>query len=258
MVYGSRVVSLTAEGDLRVVGLSDGSTIPAWAVIVATGVSYRLLDVPDLDRFLGAGVHYGAGMAQARAHAGRHVYVVGGGNSAGQAAMHFARFASQVTLVVRSGSLANSMSEYLIRDLEATSNVAVRFHSEVAGADGVDHLERLVLRDRSSGAVEAVDAAGVFILIGAAPFTAWLPPEVQRDGWGYIVTTGRWVADRSTATASAPALETSMPGVFAVGDVRQGSVKRVASAAGEGAICVRLVHEHLAGLRAKALGSPSR
>ncbi|HEX5614983.1 MAG TPA: FAD-dependent oxidoreductase [Acidimicrobiia bacterium] len=237
VVYGSAATSLRASGELRVVGLSDGSEITSRAVVIATGVSYRRLDVPELDALLGAGVYYGAGASEALALAGERVFVVGGGNSAGQAALHLAKHAEQVTILVRSGSLAASMSEYLIAEIEHASNVDVRYEVEVVGGGGESRLQFLELERRRSGEVENVDAAAVFVLIGGKPYTEWLPDAIVRDQWGYVVTG----AHSGTSTD----FETSLPGVFAVGDVRHGSVKRIASAVGEGSVCVSLVHDYL-------------
>jgi thioredoxin reductase (NADPH) len=265
MIYGSRAVALRAEPPRRVVTLSDGAELVTRSVVIASGVSYRRLDVPELEPFHGAGVFYGAGMSEARSLKDEHVCVVGGGNSAGQAAVHFAKFAARVTVLVRSDSLAHSMSEYLMTELDATPNIAVRYGTEIVGGGGTGRLEWLDLEHRASRVVERTPAAAVFVLIGAAPHTGWLPPSVARDEWGYVLTghecvVGSRVADDARyldedheivipASMAPPMLfETTLPGVFAVGDVRQGSVKRVASAAGEGAICVRLVHEYLAGV----------
>ena len=239
VVYGSAATSLRAEGDLHVVGLSDGSELVARTVVVATGVAYRLLGVPALEPYTGVGVFYGAAITEARAVAGAPVAVVGGGNSAGQAAVHLAAFAERVTILVRSDGLAQSMSDYLVTEIEATSSIEVRSHAEVVVGGGDDRLQWVDVADGRTGAVERLPAAALFVLIGAAPFTDWLPPSIERDRWGSVVT-GR---------ALAPLFETSLPGVFAVGDVRQGSVKRVASAAGEGSVCVRLIHDHLARLQ---------
>lgn len=259
MVYGGDATGLRTDGGLRVVELADGSEVAGRAVVLASGVSYRRLDVPSLEPFGGVGVFYGAPMSEARALVGERVFVVGGGNSAGQAAMHLAKYAEQVTILVRSGSLAGSMSEYLIKDIDACANVDVRFGVEVVGGGGDDgRLAWLALKDRDGGRVERAAAAAVFVLIGAEPCTEWLPETIERDDWGYVLTGARCsggacgtdtdgcMPDGSDAAAHASLFETSMPGVFAVGDVRQGSVKRVASAAGEGAVCVRLVHEYLA------------
>jgi thioredoxin reductase (NADPH) len=181
---------------------------------------------------------------EAQAVAGKPVFVVGGGNSAGQAALHLAKYASQVTILVRSSSLAASMSEYLIREIEHAPGINVRYRSEVTGGSGGGQLEHLQITDRESGKIESLPAAGLFILIGAQPFTGWLPQTIERDRWGYILTgpdAGRWPLPRPPFL-----LETSLPGVFAVGDVRHGSIKRVASAVGEGSIAIRLVHDYLA------------
>ena len=220
----------------HVVTLSDGSEVRARAVVVASGVSYRRLDVPALEALVGRGVFYGPAVNEASAMTGQPVFVVGGGNSAGQAAVHLARYASQVTMLVRGASLASSMSDYLVREIEVTRNVDVRFGTAAVDGSGGHRLERLVLRDASTGTTETVPAAGLFVLIGAQPHTEWLPPEIARDPQGYLLTGGD----------GALALETSVPGVFAAGDVRSRSIKRVASAAGEGATVVALVHQHLA------------
>jgi thioredoxin reductase (NADPH) len=176
------------------------------------------------------------------------VYVVGGGNSAGQAAVHLARFASSVTILVRSGSLAQSMSEYLINEIDAASMVDVRYHSEVVDGGGGNRLEWLDLRDRRTGEVERVSAAAIFVLIGAQPFTDWLPGSVARDPWGYVLTGDALSTGDVAWPRARPPLpfESSLPGVFAIGDVRHGSVKRVASAVGEGSVAITSVHEYLA------------
>jgi thioredoxin reductase (NADPH) len=245
MVYGNPATSLASDRDLLVVGLEDGSEARARAVVIATGVSYRRLGVPELEALVGAGVFYGAGTIEAQAIAGRPAFVVGGGNSAGQAALHLSKYAQQVTILVRSQTLAASMSDYLIRQIEAAPNVDVRYRSEVAGGGGSGHLEQLLLRSRDSGETELVPAGGLFILIGAQPFTGWLPEAVKRDQWGFILTepgTGQdWPLQRAPFL-----LETTTPGVFAVGDVRQGSMKRVAAAVGDGSTVIRLIHEYLA------------
>jgi len=244
-VYGNAATSLAKDRDLLVVGLEDGSEARARAVVIATGVSYRRLQVPALDGLAGAGVFYGAGTIEAQAIAAKPAFVVGGGNSAGQAAMHLAKYAQQVTILVRSRSLAASMSDYLIREIQAAPNVDVRYRCEVAGGGGSGHLEQLLLRDRDSGDTELVPAAGLFVLIGAQPFTSWLPESVRRDQWGFILTgpdTGQdWPLQRAPLL-----LETTAPGVFAVGDVRHGSMKRVAAAVGDGSTAIRLIHDYLA------------
>jgi len=244
-VYGNPATSLAKDGDLLVVGLEDGSQARARAVVIATGVSYRRLGVPELEALAGAGVFYGAGTIEAQAVSGKPAFVVGGGNSAGQAALHLAKYAQQVTILVRSRSLAASMSDYLIRQIEAAPNVDVRYRCEVAGGGGTGHLEQLLLRNRDSGAADLVPAAGLFVLIGAQPFTGWLPGKIKRDQWGFILTgpdTGQdWPLQRAPLL-----LETSTPGVFAAGDVRHGAMKRVASAVGEGSTAIRLIHDYLA------------
>jgi thioredoxin reductase (NADPH) len=244
MIYGSAATKLRREDALHVVELSDGTKVPGRALVIATGVSYRTLDVPTLDRFRGAGVFYGAAMSEAAGLTGHHAFIAGGGNSAGQAAIHLAKFARQVTILVRSDSLAASMSRYLITEITATSNIDIRYRTEVIDGDGDDRLERLTLRDYAEGRDNIVGAAGLFILIGAKPFTEWLPAAVDRDEWGYITT-----GPSDTDPRRLP-YETTVPGVFAVGDVRRESIKRVASAVGDGAVCVRLIHDYLARVEA--------
>jgi thioredoxin reductase (NADPH) len=246
MVYGGDVVAVRADGDVRLVELADGTTLVTRSVVLATGVAYRALDVPSLEAFNGAGVYYGSALAEARALTGEHACVVGGGNSAGQAAVHLAGFTKSVTIVVRSDTLAASMSDYLVKTIERTPNIDIRFDTEIADGGGSGRLEWIDLKDRRTGEVERVAAAALFVLIGADPCTDWLPSQVQRDAWGYIPTGGDCQCRIDGDLERMPLMfETTMPGVFAVGDVRQGSVKRVASAAGEGAVCVRLIHDYL-------------
>ncbi|MGY1664876.1 FAD-dependent oxidoreductase [Geodermatophilus sp. SYSU D00696] len=242
-VYGPRAVGLRADGAMRVVSLADGSAFVSRAVVLATGVTYRRLGVPSLDALIGAGVFYGAAAPEAQAMAGEEVYVVGGANSAGQAALHLARYAQQVTLLVRGSSLAATMSDYLVREIDTTANVAVRYGTEVVGGGGEGRLTHLVLRHRGGGDTGTVPAAGLFVMIGAEPHTGWLPDAVDRDDAGYVLTG----PDRRGVSAGRGTHEfqTSLPGVFAVGDVRHGAVKRVASAVGEGAVVIRMVHDHL-------------
>jgi thioredoxin reductase (NADPH) len=218
--------------------LSDGRTVAAGAVILATGASYRRLDVPALDRLTGAGVFYGGPASEAPGLGGKDVYIAGGGNSAGQAALHLARYARHVTLVVRAPTLDAAMSHYLVQAVEAAPNVVVRTGTVVAGGAGESRLERLVLRDAAGEQSVAADA--LFILIGARPHTGWLPAELARDEHGFVLTGEQledWPLDRRPL-----ALETSIPGILAAGDLRHGSVKRVASAVGEGSIAAQLVH----------------
>ena len=244
-VYGNPVTVLADAGGAYVLGLEDGSEVRGSAVIIATGVSYRRLAVPELEALVGAGVFYGAATVQAQAMAGRHAVVVGGGNSAGQAALHLSKYAQQVSVLVRSGSLAASMSDYLIREIDAVPTIDIQYGVEVVGGGGDGRLDHLRLQDRSSRSVRSIPAAGLFVLIGAEPFTEWLPERLGRDRWGYLLTgadTGEaWPLERAPLP-----LETTMPGVFAVGDVRHGSIKRVASAVGEGSMCIHQVHQYLA------------
>jgi thioredoxin reductase (NADPH) len=245
----SEVASLRPAESGVAVSLVEGDEVAARAVVVATGVAYRRLGIPELEALTGAGVFYGASVAEARALAGESAYVVGGGNSAGQAAMHLSRFARRVAVVVRGESLAQSMSRYLIDEIEAAPNIDIWFETEVVGGGGDGRLERLVLADRRTGARRGVEAAALFVLVGAQPHTDWLPDAVARDPWGFVLTGAdllggesgsRWPLARPPA-----ALESSVPGVFAIGDVRHGSVKRVASAVGDGAVVVDQVHQHL-------------
>jgi thioredoxin reductase (NADPH) len=245
--FMQRVADLYRDHDGLSVRLSDFGRVHARAVLLATGVSYRRLGVPSLEALNGAGVYYGSSASEASDVAGRDVYIVGGANSAGQAALHLARYAQQVTLVVRAGSLGVGMSQYLVEAVEATPNLRVRVSTEVVGGGGDGWLDHLVLEDRTEGRQEKVDAEGLFIMIGAHPRTAWLPPQVARDARGFILT-GTDVPDGHVGAAdrSPYLLETSMPGVLAAGDVRYGSGKRVASAVGEGAFAVQLLHQILA------------
>jgi thioredoxin reductase (NADPH) len=243
-------VGLEVDGQERIVKFSDGTEARGRAVIIATGVTYRLLEVDELEQLVGRGVFYGAAVAEAPSMVDRHVVVVGGGNSAGQAALHLADYASSVTVLVRGDGLAVSMSDYLIRQLDEAPNVDVQLHAEVVGGGGEGRLQRLVIRDRHSGEDTEVDADGLFLLIGSQPHTDWLEGAVARDRWGFVMT-GADVDGASAGGDPRPAgmLETSVPGVFAAGDVRRGSIKRVASAVGEGAGVIQLLHAYLEGLR---------
>jgi thioredoxin reductase (NADPH) len=255
-LFGSHLVvsqwatRLTARGSARVVRTTDGSEVRARTVVLAAGVSWRRLGLPTLEALIGAGVFYGAAGAEARAMNGRSVYVVGAGNSAGQAAIHLAKYATRVTMVVRGADLSSSMSDYLITEIGETPNIAVRLRTEIIEGGGHTHLENLTLRNRDSRAVEVTPAAALFVMIGAEPHTDWLGDSVERDQHGYILT-GRDLYRPGAPTASWPLerppllLETSLPGVFAAGDVRHGSTKRVATAVGEGAVAIQLVHEYL-------------
>ncbi len=242
-VFMQRATGLDRVGDRLVVTLSDGRRVGARAVILATGATYRRLDVPALEAFDGAGVFYGGPGSEAHAMAGKEALIVGGANAAGQAALHLARYARRVTLVVRARSLRARMSHYLVREVEATPNVQVRLGTSVVDGGGEGRLEYLVLREGAAGEHETVAADGLFVLIGARPHTDWLPAEVARDAHAFLLTGADLPEDHSWRLNRLPyLLETSMPGVFAVGDVRHGSVKRVASAVGEGSIAIQFVH----------------
>ncbi len=245
-----QATALQPRGERLVVGLSDGTEVAGRAVVIATGASYRRLDVPSLEALVGAGVFYGATVTEAQATEGKEAYVVGGANSAGQAAMHLSRYARRVTLLVRGASLAKSMSSYLIQEIDATENIEVRHNTRVVDGGGEGMLERLVVEDRTSGLTETIPAAALFVLIGAEPHTEWLPEEILRDEKGFVVTgqdllrDGRPPKGWSSERPPMP-LESSVPGVFVVGDVRHGSIKRVASAVGEGSIAIQMVHQYL-------------
>jgi thioredoxin reductase (NADPH) len=222
----------------------DGPTVSARAVILATGAAYRRLGIPSLEALTGAGVFYGGPVSEAPTLAGRDAFVVGGGNSAAQAAIHLARYARRVTLVVRAASLGAGMSQYLVRAIEATPGIEVRTGTTVCGGGGDGRLERLVLCDGATRAERTVPADALFALIGARPLTDWLPASIARDAHGFLLTgegTGPWPLARRPF-----AQETSVPRVFAAGDVRHGSIKRVAAAVGEGASVVQAVHQVLA------------
>jgi thioredoxin reductase (NADPH) len=244
LIMAQAATRLTVRGRERVLRLSDGGEVAAKAVVLATGVAWRRLGVPALEALAGRGVFYGAAGTEARALRGEHVFVVGAGNSAGQAALHLARFAASVTIVAVEHDLGERMSDYLVQQILATPNIHARLHHEVIDGHGRLRLEGLTLRDRDTGATQEVDASALFVLIGAEPRTDWLHGAVERDHSGYVLTgrdLGAWPLERGPLP-----LETSLPGVFAAGDVRYRSVKRVSSAVGEGAIAVQLVHEYLA------------
>ncbi|MFJ9245578.1 FAD-dependent oxidoreductase [Streptomyces sp. NPDC101776] len=244
------VTGLEASGSARVVRFADGSAVAAHAVILATGVSYRQLQAPGTPDLTGCGVYYGSALTEAASCQGHDVYIVGGANSAGQAAMYLAKGAKSVTLLVRGSSLAASMSYYLIQQINDAENISVRTGTVVDAAHGSDHLEQLTLRDTESGTTELVDAQWMFVFIGAAPLTDWLDGAVLRDERGFILAgpdlapdgkpPAGWELDRSPYH-----LETNIPGVFVAGDARAESAKRVASAVGEGAMAVMLVHRYL-------------
>jgi thioredoxin reductase (NADPH) len=248
--FMNHVTEIHSRATPHVVCLRDGTKVSARVVVLATGVTYRRLAIPSLDA-LPTGVFYGAAVAEGPAVRDRRVFVVGGGNSAGQAAVHLATHAASVTILVRGAGLADTMSDYLVTRIEATTNIHVRNHVEVVAGDGIDGLRELTLRDTRSTTTSIEPADALFVLIGAEPHTEWLPPELVRDQWGYIVTGSDLVTAGGPPTGwplSRPPmlLETSIPGIFAVGDVRHRSIKRVASAVGEGATVISVIHDYLA------------
>ena len=252
-VFTHRVTALTTDGMGHQLVLDDGSRITARAVIVAAGVTYRRLGLPDLDRLVGAGVFYGAAGVVAPAVAGEDVYVVGGANSAGQAALHLAEYAARVTLLIRGPSLAAGMSDYLVRQIDATPNVAVKLRTQVVGGHGESRLDGLRLLDLERQQTADVPAAAVFVMIGAEPHTDWLSDALCLDEHGFILTGRDLPADAWPLAREPHPFETSRPGVFAAGDVRHGSVKRVAGAVGEGSVSVGSVHRHLAEVMAQSV-----
>ena len=241
---------LRVQDDYRILTLKDGSEISCHAVILALGVWWRRLNVPGIDRLAGAGVYYGAAQTEALSCQDEEVYIVGGANSAGQGAMYFSKYASKVTMLVRGESLTKSMSQYLIDQIAETDNIVVQTHCSITEAKGKDSLEALVIENSQTGESQTVPAKSLFIFIGAVPHTEWLDGVLKRSERGFILTGGDlpskdsrpkgWTLDREPYL-----LETSLPGVFAVGDVRNGSIKRVASGVGEGSICVQFVHKYL-------------
>ncbi len=250
LITTREVVGIEVNGSARTVRFSDGDTLDAHAVVLATGVSYRQLAAPGVRDLTGRGVFYGSTMSEVSECMNQDVYIVGGANSAGQAAVYFSRRARSVNILVRGPSLEGSMSYYLVQQIADIANIRVRTCTEVIEAHGEDHLERLTLRDNRTGATETVDAQWVFIFIGAAPRTDWLDGVVVRDKHGFVpagpdiplegTRPQGWTADRAPYH-----LETSIPGVFVAGDARAESAKRVASAVGEGAMAVMLVHRYL-------------
>jgi thioredoxin reductase (NADPH) len=244
-------VGLRVEDPYRSVLLGDGAELSGHALLIATGVQYRALDVPGVERLTGAGVYYGAAMTEALSCAGDDVYIVGGANSAGQAAMYFARYARQVVLLVRGDGLASSMSRYLIDEISDQPNIVVRTHTQLVEAAGQKSLEQLVIANSTTGERETVPAKALFIFIGALPRTDWLDGVVQRDAQGFILSGPDLVQDGKgrisgwTLERDPYLLETSVPGIFVAGDVRHRSIKRVASGVGEGSIAVQFIHQYL-------------
>lgn len=250
ILHPVEVTSLTRDDPAKILTLADGTEISAETVLLATGVSYNRLEAPGADRFEGAGLYYGAATTESSACISQHVFIVGGANSAGQAAVHFAKYAARVTILVRAESLDASMSRYLIDEIDRTPNIEVRVRTTVVRLDGDEHLERITLHNADTGEDTEVPARFMFTFIGARPHTEWLSGVVERDEYGFVLTGsdlisngGELPAEWSLERAPYP-LETSVPGVFAAGDVRAHSVKRVASGVGEGAMAVSLIHRY--------------
>ncbi len=262
MVF-DHAVGLGAHGGQQLITLAGGSQVTSGAVVISIGVQYRRLSAPGVEALVGAGVFYGASLCEAPATRGRTVYIVGGGNSAGQAAVYLAKYAEHVTIVVRSESLSATMSRYLIDQIGELPNVTIRPNTQVTRAIGAGRLEELTLRDSVTGRTEDVEASALFILVGAQPGTDWLPATLARDETGFLLTgpdlapTGRLPAGWPL-TRSPLSMETSVPAVFAAGDVRHGSTKRVAAAVGEGASAVQCAHRHLHELAAARQSVRSR
>jgi thioredoxin reductase (NADPH) len=246
LITPQEVVEFKVDGGYKKITLADGSEIASHALLVASGVSYRTLDAPGVERLTGAGVYYGAAMLDAENCKGEEIFIVGGANSAGQAAVFFAKYAGKVTILVRGPSLAREMSRYLVDRIGQVPNIVVRTQVTVAEAHGEGHLESVSIRNGATGEIERHPAVGMFIFIGAAPRTDWLGGAVARDERGFVLSgpdlpEGKWPLERAPYL-----LEANVPGVFVAGDVRHGSVKRVASGVGEGSIAITFVHQYLA------------
>jgi thioredoxin reductase (NADPH) len=241
---------LRTEGSYRIIKLADGSEISCHTLMIASGVQWRRLDAPGVDRLQGAGIYYGGGSTEAISCKGETVYIIGGANSAGQAAMNFARYAKRVMMVVRGNSLGSTMSQYLIDQIKATPNIEIWAHACVAEVHGETHLEEVSVLCSDSNKIERVPVSSMFIFIGALPRTDWLGELVERDDRGFILTGPDLIREKDrpkgwTLERDPFLLETNIPGIFAVGDVRHGSVKRVASGVGEGSVAVQFIHQYL-------------
>jgi thioredoxin reductase len=251
-LWSRSVRGIARDGDFRVLRLSDGQQIRSRTVVIATGAEWRRLEVPALEDLRGRGVFYGAALSEARAMTGKNVFVLGGGNAGGQAAIYLARFARHVTILIRERPLAETMSDYLVREIANSANISVTSRVEVVDGSGERFLDHLVLENLDDESRTTVDADALFVLIGSVPHTDYLGAEVYRDPWDFILTGANLppgAFESSNRRQSPFMFETSLPGVFAIGDVRHGSVKRVASAVGEGAVVVSMVHDYLAVIR---------
>src|SRR5271170_3760877 len=249
-ILAQEVVGARAEGPYRIIKLADGNEISCHALMIATGVQWRRLEAPGVDRLQGAGIYYGGGATEALSCKGENVYVVGGANSAGQAAMNFAKYAERVTILVRGESLSSTMSQYLIDQVKETPNIQLWAHASIAEAHGETHLEEITVLCSDTGKLERVPASAMFIFIGALPRTDWLAGILERDERGFLLTGPDLIRDGERPKGWTPdrdpfLLETNVPGLFAVGDVRHGSVKRVASGVGEGSVAVQFIHQYL-------------
>jgi thioredoxin reductase (NADPH) len=254
-ILSQEAISVRLEGPYRYVKLADGNEISCHALLVATGVQWRRLDVPGIDRLQGAGLYYGGGATEAISCKGETMYVVGGANSAGQAAVHFSKYAEKVVMLVRGDSLASTMSQYLIDQIKQISNISVWTHATVNEVHGESHLEEISVLCSDSGKIERVPANSLFIFIGALPRTDWLAGIVERDERGFILSGPDLIKDGKlpkswTLNRDPFLLESSVPGIFVVGDVRHGSVKRVASGVGEGSVAVQFIHQYLSKVNA--------
>ena len=243
--------ALCLQGEYRIVKLSTGQELVAHCVVLASGVQWRRLDIPGMERFTGAGVYYGAANTEAASCKDEDVYIVGGANSAGQAAVHFSQYARSVKMLVRADSLSRSMSHYLIERIQTIPNITVETHTEVTELHGQDHLTGLTIRRHDTKTEERREAGALFVFIGAEPRTDWLDGIICRDSKGFILTGQNLLADGKrppgwTLERDPALLETNVPGVFAVGDVRYGAVRRVANSVGEGSIVLYFVHQYLA------------